>query len=104
MWVVSLPLQLGITGASAGWTIAHCIGILLWSIGLFLQAVGDWQLSRYLANPANKGRVSPVENGGGVPASGLSPRAPDAPGILWIALRRIGMDGPSGTSGLMLPV
>ncbi len=57
MWVVSLPLQMGITAARPGWTIAHVIGILLWSIGLFFEAVGDWQLSRFRANPANKGRV-----------------------------------------------
>ncbi len=57
MWVVSLSLQLSITAAGPGWTIGHVIGILLWSIGLFFEAVGDWQLFRFRANPANKGRV-----------------------------------------------
>lgn len=57
MWVVSLSLQLSITAAGPGWTIGHVIGILLWSIGLFFEAVGDWQLFCFRANPANKGRV-----------------------------------------------
>ncbi len=57
MWVVSLPLQLGITAARPGWNLAHFVGLLLWSVGLFFEAVGDWQLSHFRANPNNKGRV-----------------------------------------------
>ena len=57
MRVVSLSLQLSITAAGPGWTIGHVIGVLLWSISLFFEAVGDWQLSRFRANPANEGRV-----------------------------------------------
>ncbi len=33
MWVVSLSFQMGITATLAGWSIAHFISILLWSIG-----------------------------------------------------------------------
>ena len=33
------------------------IGGALWAIGMFFETVGDWQLSRFKANPANKGKV-----------------------------------------------
>jgi steroid 5-alpha reductase family enzyme len=33
------------------------LGALLWLIGIAFEAVGDWQLNRFRADPANKGRV-----------------------------------------------
>ena len=33
------------------------IGVALWAVGLFFEAVGDWQLKRFKAEPANKGTV-----------------------------------------------
>jgi steroid 5-alpha reductase family enzyme len=33
------------------------IGILVWSIGFFFEAVGDYQLDNFIKNPANKGRI-----------------------------------------------
>jgi steroid 5-alpha reductase family enzyme len=32
-------------------------GIAVWAVGLFFEAVGDWQLKRFKADPANKGKV-----------------------------------------------
>ncbi len=32
-------------------------GLLLWAVGLFFEAVGDLQLTRFKADPANKGKV-----------------------------------------------
>ncbi len=58
MWVVALPLQMGI-GASDGlelpWLMA--VGVALFAIGFFFEAVGDAQLARFRADPANKGKV-----------------------------------------------
>jgi steroid 5-alpha reductase family enzyme len=31
--------------------------LLVWLIGFFFEAVGDWQLVHFKANPANKGKV-----------------------------------------------
>lgn len=31
--------------------------VLVWAVGLTFEAVGDWQLSRFLADPSNRGRV-----------------------------------------------
>jgi steroid 5-alpha reductase family enzyme len=31
--------------------------MLIWAIGFFFEAVGDWQLVRFKADPANKGKL-----------------------------------------------
>ncbi|MFD8753276.1 DUF1295 domain-containing protein [Kitasatospora sp. NPDC059577] len=56
VWFVSLPVQAAQyvphpPGALA-WT-----GTALWAVGLFFEAVGDRQLARFKADPANRGRV-----------------------------------------------
>ena len=33
------------------------VGILVWAIGIFFEAVGDYQLTRFKADPANRGTV-----------------------------------------------
>ena len=57
MWLVALPLQIGIHGAESNWEWAHGLGLLLWSTGFFFEAVGDAQLARFLSDPASAGRV-----------------------------------------------
>ena len=32
-------------------------GILIWIMGFFLESIGDYQLDRFIRNPANKGRI-----------------------------------------------
>lgn len=55
-WFVSLPLLGAMGGSSApGWLDA--IGVALFGVGLFFESVGDWQLARFKADPANRGRV-----------------------------------------------
>jgi len=58
MWLVSLPLQIGIgfAGAAAlGWLDG--LGVALWALGLGFETLGDVQLRRFRADPANAGRV-----------------------------------------------
>jgi steroid 5-alpha reductase family enzyme len=58
MWVISLPLlaaQVSVT--PAGLTILDVLGSLLWGMGFFFEALGDWQLARFKADPANRGKV-----------------------------------------------
>ena len=58
MWIVSLPVQVALLRpGGAGLGIADALGVALWATGLFFEGVGDWQLSRFLADPANRGRV-----------------------------------------------
>ena len=58
MWVISAPLlaaQISVTPAQL--TILDYVAILVWAVGFFFEAMGDLQLARFKANPANKGKV-----------------------------------------------
>jgi steroid 5-alpha reductase family enzyme len=56
VWVVSLPLQGASAGAGGlGWL--DWAGVALWAVGVFFEAVGDAQLARFKADPANRGKV-----------------------------------------------
>jgi steroid 5-alpha reductase family enzyme len=57
MWVVSLPLQVGIAAADENILWLLVVGILLWATGLIFEAVGDWQLARFKSQPENEGKV-----------------------------------------------
>jgi len=58
MWLVALPVQLGMRGpAAAGLTWLDWLGLCIWCFGFFWEAVGDEQLYRFKSNPANKGRI-----------------------------------------------
>jgi steroid 5-alpha reductase family enzyme len=56
VWLVSLPLMAA--GASDGALgPLDLIGIALWAAGLAFEAVGDAQMARFKADPANRGTV-----------------------------------------------
>jgi len=58
LWVVSAPLvaaEVSPTPASLG--AVEGMAVLVWAIGFFFEAVGDWQLARFKADPANRGRL-----------------------------------------------
>ena len=57
MWIISLPVQLGQLPAepALGWMAA--LGTLVWLIGFSFEALGDWQLRQFKADPDNKGKV-----------------------------------------------
>jgi steroid 5-alpha reductase family enzyme len=55
-WVISLPLAGAIAGESPIGAL-DALGIALWVVGVFFEAVGDWQLMRFKRDPANAGRV-----------------------------------------------
>ena len=56
MWIISLPIQVGVSRAEA-WHLAVPMGVILWAGGLFFESVGDYQLARFKADPANRGHV-----------------------------------------------
>lgn len=56
MWVVSLPIQMGIT-ASPTFQWLCLIGFAIWLTGLLFESIGDFQLARFKSNPENKGEV-----------------------------------------------
>jgi steroid 5-alpha reductase family enzyme len=55
-WVISLPLAAAISGQTEIGVLDYA-GFALWVVGVFFEALGDLQLSRFRKNPANKGRV-----------------------------------------------
>lgn len=56
MFVVAMPVQAGQFGdAELGWLDG--IGLFVWLIGLLFESLGDWQLARFKANPANTKKV-----------------------------------------------
>ncbi len=58
MWVVSLPVQVAMTDPTPGGLGAlDWVGVTLWATGLAFEAVGDLQLVRFKADPANRGKV-----------------------------------------------
>ena len=56
IWLISLPIQFAQTRAE-DLTVFDLLGVALWAIGLMFEAVGDWQLARFKADPNNKGKV-----------------------------------------------
>lgn len=58
MWLTSLVLIFSMsvdTPASLGWLA--WAGTALWVVGMFFETVGDAQLSRFRADPANAGKI-----------------------------------------------
>jgi steroid 5-alpha reductase family enzyme len=56
MWFVSLPLQVAMY-EHAGLSAVSWLGVAVWAVGFGFEAVGDEQLRRFRADPANAGRV-----------------------------------------------
>jgi steroid 5-alpha reductase family enzyme len=58
MWIVSLPIQVAQSSPTPEHlTWLDVTGALLWAVGLGFEAIGDWQLSRFRADAANRGKV-----------------------------------------------
>jgi steroid 5-alpha reductase family enzyme len=58
LWVVSAPLLVAqISARPDHLTSLDYLAVLIWLIGFTFESVGDWQLSRFRANPANRGKV-----------------------------------------------
>ena len=58
MWLVALVLIFAMTMDTPRelGTLAYA-GVTLWLVGMIFETVGDWQLSRFLGNPDNAGKV-----------------------------------------------
>lgn len=54
--LISLPVQFAMYQNEAIGIIGS-IGMAIWLIGFLFEAVGDWQLARFKANPANAGKI-----------------------------------------------
>jgi steroid 5-alpha reductase family enzyme len=58
LWIVATPLiAVQVSKQPEQLTGLDYLAILIWLIGFTFEALGDWQLRRFKANPANKGKV-----------------------------------------------
>lgn len=58
LWLISAPiLAAQFYDSPDHLTPVDLLGGLVWGVGFFFEAVGDWQLSRFKADPANSGKV-----------------------------------------------
>ncbi|MHC4392498.1 MAG: DUF1295 domain-containing protein, partial [Planctomycetota bacterium] len=58
IWIVSLPLQLGIARHAAdALGPLDAVAIAAFAVGFGFEAIGDAQLARFKKNPENRGRV-----------------------------------------------
>ena len=56
MWFVSLPVQIAMfVEGGQRWVV--WLGVLVWAVGLFFEAVGDLQLTRFRRDASNRGAV-----------------------------------------------
>lgn len=58
MWIVAAPIiSIRVTDGIPPLSPLAILGSLVWAYGFFFEAVGDWQLTRFIADPSNKGKL-----------------------------------------------
>jgi len=58
LWVISIVVQAGqIAPIPEGLCWLDAAGLLVWAVGFSFEALGDYQLSRFKADPNNRGKV-----------------------------------------------
>src|SRR5687768_17363558 len=58
MWFISMPLQIAqVSPMPDRFVLFDFLGATLWAIGFLFEALGDWQLKQFKADPENKGKV-----------------------------------------------
>jgi steroid 5-alpha reductase family enzyme len=97
--VVASPILLTIDAPGGSWAWSDLLGVLLFFLGFFFEAVSDWQLSVFKKGGANKGKII---------MHGLwrYSRHPNYFGeaTLWWGIFFIGLASPLGLYGLISPL
>ncbi len=58
LWMISLPLlAVHFNQSPADLIWLDYLALLIWGIGFYFESVGDWQLTSFKSNPANKGQL-----------------------------------------------
>ncbi len=61
IWVLTLPQQVAmINSEAAHFGVFALIGLCMWCVGFFFETVGDYQLSQFKADSANRGKVMDI--------------------------------------------
>lgn len=99
LYLIIVPVLLINSNAGSSFNIIDVLGILVWLLGFFFEAVGDAQLARFLQNPTNRGKIM---------QSGLwrYSRHPNYFGEVtqWWGLFLLALSLPSGWLGIIGPL
>lgn len=57
LWLLAAPLVAALHAPGPPQPLLAGIGAVVWCVGMVFEAGGDWQLARFKADPANRGRV-----------------------------------------------
>lgn len=99
VFLVATPILLAMARPGGGLAWTDVLGTGLFALGFFFEAIGDWQLSRFKKDPANKGRIM---------TSGLwrYTRHPNYFGeaVLWWGFFFLGLGSEHGLYGLISPL
>ena len=57
LWFVSFPLQAAVTAQASPLGLLDLAGVVVFSVGLFFESVGDWQLAAFKRDPNNSAKV-----------------------------------------------
>ncbi|MEI6806780.1 MAG: DUF1295 domain-containing protein [Myxococcaceae bacterium] len=57
LFLIALPILLINRATDTPLGLLDLTGILVWSVGFFFEAVSDWQLSEFIRQPKNKGKL-----------------------------------------------
>jgi len=104
LWIVSFPIwQAMRSGAPAALTWIDGLGVALFAVGFLFESVGDRQLARFKADPANRGKLlasglwrytrHPNYFGDAVVWWGLTVVALATPGAAWTLVSPLLMTG-----------
>jgi steroid 5-alpha reductase family enzyme len=55
--VISLPVTIVTSTSPGGWTLISSIGVIVWIIGFYFETIGDLQLSWFINDSSNKGKL-----------------------------------------------
>jgi steroid 5-alpha reductase family enzyme len=99
LFLVVLPVLLVNKDAGPGLGPLDLVGVAVWLVGFFFEAVGDAQLARFIKDPANKGALM---------QSGLwaYTRHPNYFGevVQWWGIGVIALAAPNGLLGVIGPI
>ncbi len=57
VWLISAPVVLANSYPAPFLAPLSMVGLVVWLVGFYFEAVGDYQLDRFIKNPANKGQL-----------------------------------------------
>ncbi len=57
MWVISVPFVATAAATQLVYPWLAVVGLVVWLVGFLFEAVADWQLTRFKADPENKGKL-----------------------------------------------